>query len=260
MKSLLRNRSSRREEALNSFMFEPRYLGCYQMLRTFMFALLLLTATHFAHAAEPALTPVADPAPLLADLQRKMSSLTSVYLEFEQERYLALFAEPLKSQGVMLIDRPDSIRWETTAPFQSILLGNRKSVAQFEQTDGQWKKLKLGFPQMLKRVMEQMSLMHQGRLDALTADFTLSVSTGSVAVVTMVPKDKDVRSMLASLEIRMEPDFSATREVVMHEPGGDRTRILFRREKRAVKFPAGTFDHLKPLDFAAIKAAANDAP
>ena len=113
---------------------------------------------------------------------------------------------------------------------------------------------------MLKRVMEQMSLMHQGKLDALTADFTLSVATGSVAVVTMVPKDKDVRTMLASLEIRMEPDFSATREVVMNEPGGDKTRILFRREKRAVKFPAGTFDQLKPLDVAAIKAAANDAP
>ena len=209
-------------------------------------------------AADPVLTPVANPAPLLADLQRKMSTLTSVYLEFEQERHLALFTEPLKSQGVMLIDRPDLIRWETTAPYQSILLGNHKSVAQFEQIEGQWKKLKLGFPQMLKRVMEQMSLMHQGRLDALTADFTLSVSTGSVAVVTMVPKDKDVRTMLASLEIRMEPDFSATREVVMHEPGGDKTRIIFQREKRGVKLPVGTFDQLKPLEVARIKAAAND--
>ena len=54
----------------------------------------------------------------------------------------------------------------------------------------------------------------------------------------MVPKDKDVRTMLASLEIRMEPDFSATREVVMNEPNGDKTRILFRREKRGVKLLA----------------------
>ena len=46
----------------------------------------------------------------------------------------------------------------------------------------------------------------------------------------------------------MEPDFSATREVVMNEPNGDKTRILFRREKRGVKLPAGTFDQTKPLD------------
>ncbi len=210
--------------------------------------------------AEEALQPVADPRPVLQDLQRKMSSLTSVYLEFSQERQLQLFTEPLKSEGVMLIDRPDQIRWETTAPYQSILLGNHKSVAQFERTDGEWKKLKLGFPQMLKRVMDQMTLMHQGKLDALTSDYTLSVATGSVAVVTMVPKDENVRAVLASLEIRMQPDFSATREVVMNEPGGDLTRIIFHREKRAVKFPPGAFDQTKPLDVAAIKAAVGDGP
>jgi outer membrane lipoprotein-sorting protein len=221
---------------------------------------LMLASLLAAQGADAPLQPVADPKPILADLQQKMSSLTSVYLEFDQERRLQLFAEPLKSQGAMMIDRPDSIRWETTAPYQSIMLGNRKSVAQFEQTDGQWKKLKLGFPQMLKRVMEQMTLMHQGKLDALTSDFTISVATGQVAVVTMVPKDKDVRSMLASLEIKMEPDFSASREVIMNEPGGDLTRIIFRREKRDVKFPAGTFDQIKPLGVAAIKTAVGDAP
>lgn len=204
--------------------------------------------------------PVPDPQPILTDLQRKMSSLGSVYLEFTQERQLKLFAAPLKSEGVMLIQRPDLIRWETTAPYQSILLGNHKSVAQFEQTEGEWKKLKLGFPQILKRVMEQMTLMQQGKLDALTSDFTVSVSTGAVSVVTMTPKDPNVRGVLASLEITMEPDFSATREVVMNEPNGDLTRIQFRREVREVKFPTGTFDQSKPLEIAAIKAALDHAP
>lgn len=221
----------------------------------------LLFAVSFRAAdTNTALQPVADPRPVLEDLQRKMKSLSSVYFEFTQERQLKLFAEPLKSEGVMLIDQPDQIRWETTAPYQSILLGNHKSVAQFERADGKWNKLKLGFPQMLKRVMEQMTLMHQGKLDALTADFTISVATGQVAVVTMVPKDENVRSMLASLEIIFQPDFSASREVVMHEPGGDFTRIIFTRERRDVKFPATTFDQTKPLDIAAVKTAVGNAP
>ena len=225
---------------------------------TILFCLL----TALVHAAETNrhLQSVADSRPILADLQRKMASLESVYFEFTQERQLQLFSEPLKSEGVMLIDKPGQIRWETTSPYQSILLGNQKSVAQFEKTDGQWKKLKLGFPQMLKRVMDQMTLMHQGKLDALTSDFNISVATGSVAVVTMIPKDENVRSMLAALEVVFEPDFSASREVVMREPGGDFTRIVFRREKRNVKFPAGTFDQTKPLDIAAIKTAIGDAP
>ena len=222
----------------------------------------VLSAFAFAEgrAAVTPLKPVADPRPILQDLQRKMSSLRSVCLELTQERHLKLFAEPLRSEGVMLIERPDQIRWETTAPYQSILLGNHKAVAQFERTEGDWKKLRLGFPQLLRRVMEQMVRMHQGKLDALTSDYSISVATGAVAVVTLVPKDETVRSMLSSLEVRMLPDFSATREVILNEPSGELTRIIFRRERRDVKFPPGTFDQTKPLDIAAVRAALGDGP
>jgi outer membrane lipoprotein-sorting protein len=219
----------------------------------------MLAVALFA-ADNAALQSVADPQPILQDLQRKMSSLGSVYFELTQERHLKLFTEPLKSEGFMLIERPDQIRWETTAPYQSILLGDKKAVAQFEFTDGKWEKLKLGFPQMLQRVMDQMSLMNQGKLDALTSDYTISVSTNNETVLTLVPKDENARSVLASIEVKMAPDFSATREVVMNEPNGDFTRIVFNREKRDVKFPSGTFDQTKPLDIAAVKAAVGDAP
>jgi outer membrane lipoprotein-sorting protein len=224
----------------------------------------IFMATMFAFATLAAdnapLQPVADPQPILQDLQRKMSSLGSVYFELTQERHLKLFTDPLISEGFILIERPDQIRWETTAPYQSILLGDKKSVAQFEFTDGKWEKLKLGFPQMLQRVMEQMSLMNQGKLDALTGDYTISVSTNNETVLTLVPKDENARAVLASIEVKMAPDFSATREVVMNEPNGDSTRIIFHREKRDVKFPAGTFDQTKPLEIAAVKAAVDNAP
>jgi Outer membrane lipoprotein-sorting protein len=217
-------------------------------------------ATMMANAAETSLHPVANPAPVLEDLHRKMSALNSVYFEFTQERQLKLFAEPLKSEGVLLIGRPDKIRWETTSPFQSILMGDHETVAQFEKEDGQWKKLKLGFPQMMRRVMEQMSMMHQGKMDALTADFNVSVATGSVAVVTLIPKDQSIRSVLSSLEIHMLSDFSTTRQVVMNEPNGDLTRILFREEHRDVKLPPGTFDQNKPVDVALIKKSVGRGP
>ncbi len=223
-------------------------------------AVMMLASAIFA-ADDGTLQPVTDPQPILQDLQHKMSSLGSVYFELTQERHLKLFTDPLKSEGFMLIERPDQIRWETTAPYQSILLGDKKSVAQFEFTDGKWEKLKLGFPQMLQRVMDQMSMMNQGKLDALTGDYKISVATNSsVAVMTLVPKDENVRGTLSSLEVKMAPDFSATREVVMNEPNGDFTRIVFNREKRGVKFPAGTFDQTKPLNIAAIKTAVDNAP
>lgn len=224
-------------------------------MRAISIILLTMALAAVARGDGPPAQPAADSVSSLQELQRKMSSLGSVYLEFTQERDLKLFAEPLRSEGVMLIDRPDQIRWETTSPFQSILLGNHQSVSQFERTDGVWKKLKLGFPQMLRRVMEQMVQMNQGKLDALTSDYTISVATGGLTVVTLVPKDKSIRSILSSLEIKMPPDLSATREVVMNEPSGDFTRIIFHGERRNVKFPPGTFDQTGPLNLAQVQAA-----
>jgi outer membrane lipoprotein-sorting protein len=225
------------------------------MKRVISIILLTMALATVARGGGPSTRPAAESVSILQDLQRKMSSLRSVYLEFTQERDLKLFAEPLRSEGVMLIDRPDQIRWETTSPFQSILLGNHQSVAQFERTGGVWKKLKLGFPQLLRRVMEQMVQMNQGKLDALTSDYTISVATGGLAVVTLVPKDKSIRSMLSSLEVKMLPDLSATREVVMNEPSGEFTRIIFHGERRNVKFPPGTFDQTTPLNLAQVQAA-----
>jgi outer membrane lipoprotein-sorting protein len=232
---------------------------------TLALALLLDGFSTSAFAADStetnlALKPVTDPRPILEDLQHKMASVRTVYLEFTQERLLKLFNEPLKSEGVMLIEKPDQIRWETTSPYESILLGNHKSVAQFESEDGKWNKLKLGFPQLLRRVMEQMVLMQQGKVDALTSDFDVSVATGSLVVLTLSPKDETVRSMLSSLEIRLAADLSATREVIMHEPSGELTRIHFNLERRDMTFPAGSFDQSKPTNIAAVKSAVGRGP
>ena len=203
---------------------------------------------------------LAEPPQALQDLQKKMAGVKSVYLEFTQERVLKLFSDPLKSEGVMLVERPDEIRWETTAPYQTILLGNRDSVAQFEFNDGKWEKLKLGFPQLLQRVMQQMSAMNQGDIGAMLNDYTASVATNTDVVLTFVPKDENVRGMMSSLEVHLPPDLSTTREVVMNEPDGDLTRIMFKNQKRDVAFPAGTFDQAKPLAIAAVKDAVNHAP
>lgn len=203
---------------------------------------------------------LAEPPQTLLDLQQKMSGVKSVYLEFTQERVLKLFSNPLTSEGVMLVERPDQIRWETTAPYQTILLGDRSSVAQFEFNDGKWEKLKLGFPQLLQRVMQQMSAMNQGNVSAMLEDYRASVATNTDVILTFVPKDENVRGMMSSLEVHLPPDLSTTREVVMNEPDGDLTRIQFHNEKRDVAFPAGTFDQAKPLGIAEVKAAVNHAP
>jgi outer membrane lipoprotein-sorting protein len=198
--------------------------------------------------------PLADPTPVLQALQQKMSTVRSFCIEFTQERQLKLFAESLKSRGYLFIDRNNQIRWETTEPYQSFLVANQKSIGQFEFEDGKWKKLSGGFPQ-IKQVMDQMVAMHQGRLDALKANYDISAATNSMTVITLAPRDKTVKEVLSSIQLQLPPDLSLTREVVMNEPGGDLTRIVFGKELRDVTFPPGTFDTDKPIDIKKVLAA-----
>ena len=108
----------------------------------------------------------------------------------------------------------------------------------------------------ISQVMDQMVAMHQGRLDALKANYDISAATNGTTIITLVPKDKTVREVLASIELRLPPDLSSTREVVMNEPGsGDLTRIVFGKELRNVNFPPGTFDVDKPLELNKVLAA-----
>ncbi len=226
----------------------------------FFAAIFLSALTLAANAATNEVAAPADVQVIMQSFSERAATSKSVYMEFTQERMLKLFSEPLKTEGTMLIAQPDKIRWETTAPYQTIMLGEKKNVAQFEFNDGKWEKLKLGFPQALQRGMEQMSAMNHGKMQSMLGDFTITATTGSETVLKMVPKNETIRGVMASMEIHLSPDLSATREVLMNEPNGDFTRITFRSEKYNVEFPVGTFDQTKPLPIAEVKAALNHAP
>ena len=226
----------------------------------FFAAIFLSTLVFTANAATNEVAAPADASAIMKTFGERAASSKSVYMEFTQERVLKLFSEPLKTEGAMIIAQPDKIRWETTAPYQTIMLGEKKNVAQFEFNDGKWEKLKLGFPQALQRAMEQMSAMNHGKMETMLKDFEITATTGSETVLKMVPKNETIRGVMASMEIHLAPDLSATREVLMNEPNGDFTRITFRAEKYNVEFPAGTFDQTQPLPIADVKAAVNHAP
>lgn len=227
-------------------------------------ALTFLSAFAFAIVtgawADDATNAPADAKAIMQTFQQRAANSKTVYMEFKQERVLKMFTDPLVTEGVMLIAQPDHIRWETTDPYQTIVLGEKKRVVQFEYNNGKWEKLNLGFPQAMQHMMQQMSAMNRGKMDAMREDFSVTATTGSETVLTLTPKSDMVRGIIASMEIHLSPDLSATREVVMNEPNGDLTRITFHAEKYNVDFPAGTFDQSKPLPIADIKSAVNHAP
>ena len=92
------------------------------------FAAIFLSALALAaSAATNEISTNADVRAILDNFQKRAAHSKTVFMEFTQVRELKLFAAPLKTEGVMLVAQPDKIRWETTAPYQTIMLGEKKA-------------------------------------------------------------------------------------------------------------------------------------
>lgn len=68
---------------------------------------------------------MADSAELLA---QHLDALTQLHAQFDQRRYDGRGMEMQRSQGRFWAERPDRFRWEVSAPFEEILIGDGETI------------------------------------------------------------------------------------------------------------------------------------
>ena len=219
--------------------------------------LALLVGMSFSVSAAPAQTPAS---PTLEDISRTMSRADTVFSRFVQERHLSLFNEPLRSEGYLCFQKPGRVRWQTTQPYQSILVSDGSGVAQFEWVDAKWKKLDIGLANAVQNVVSQIAGVMEGRYASNKREYEVSLSSSTNGpVITLVPKHEGMRKMMSPIEVYIAPDLKATRRVVLRETGGDFTDIVFSEQVAGIELPAKTFDRAAPVDLEAIRKSAVQA-
>jgi len=215
----------------------------------------LLLAFGWSQAGAQTNVPVA-----LEQISGAMGRAQTVFTRFVQERHLSLFNEPLRSEGFLCFQKPGRIRWETTVPYKSILVSDGSSVAQFEWTDGNWRKLELGLGGALQNVVSQIAGVMDGRYASGSRDYTATVTNNADdVVITLIPQNETVRKMMAAIEVHLAVDLKGTRRVVLRETDGDYTDIQFSEQFVNLELPSKTFDLNAPVDLEHIRAAAANA-
>lgn len=212
-----------------------------------------------ASAAQPAAaqsTNVADVAAFLKEYTAVVARAKTLYAEFVQERHLALFEDPLRSEGVMCFRKPDAIRWETTLPYRAIFTCTGEGVGQFEFADNAWKKLDLAHMKSLRNVVDGMAFFLEGRYLERQQDYAFTVTRGAETVVLgLVPRNETARQFIEAIEIHLTPDLAITRKVILRQSGGDFTEIRFTRQAIDVVYPPDAFDLSKPAGLDLIRRA-----
>lgn len=80
-----------------------------------------------------------------------------ITMEIAQNKFVDMFDEPLNAKIFAAADDEGNLRWETLAPYKSVIICNARGVFEFEFADGKWRKLNTNSSEAVKKIFAQTS-------------------------------------------------------------------------------------------------------
>ena len=179
---------------------------------------------------------------LLNKLEKELGNIQTLWTEFRQEKHLSVFSDVVKAEGICLFRRPDTVRFELTKPFHSVMIAKGRTVEKFELVDRRWRKLKLGNPDVIRMVTGQIASWLQGRFREQNDVYTISAIASQHTTLILTPRKKSLREYISSIELSLTNDQKRIASVTLREPEGDFTVMRFTYEQRDVPLPEHVFD------------------
>ena len=164
----------------------------------------------------------ADP---LAEVRSQVAQVPLLRGEFSQEKQVAGFRNPLRSNGRFLLVRDKGVVWSTTAPFPSETVITQDRILS-RQRDGS-RRVEVDGRQHpgLRSVNAMMFALMSGDMKALTSTFEVKAEPVARGwKMTLVPRSRQVAQAFTS--VRLSGD-RYVREVELREANGDLTRLRF---------------------------------
>ena len=153
------------------------------------------------------------------------NAVSSVQADFIQEKHLQILAHPLRSRGRFLFKAPDSLRWEYTSPFHSILLMDKGRVKKFMEKDGHMVEDTSMAMNGMQVVMTEISGWLNGHI---TDNATFSVMRNGKTII-LTPKNQGMGAIISAIELRLGDQDGLLQSVtIVEDPEGKSfTRMLF---------------------------------
>jgi outer membrane lipoprotein-sorting protein len=191
---------------------------------------------------------------LLNRLETNLGGLKTLQAGFVQEKHLAIFTDVVKSEGLILFERPDRVRFEITKPFRSVLVTSGKSVARYEYESVGWRKLDAGDAPMVLIVTKQIGAWLEGRFRDENDIYGISAEVSETPTVILTPREEGLRKYISSIRLRLDSAVTRVASVTICEPSGDYTLMTFVDEERNATLPASAFDTTAPAPVEVDKA------
>jgi len=145
---------------------------------------------------------------------------------FEQEKRVAGFKNPLRSQGRFLLARGKGVVWTTLKPFPSEMVVTRERILSVDGAGNRRVEVDASQQPALRQINAMMFALVNGDVSALASRFDIAaqVLPDSAWSLTLTPKAAALAKLFARIELRGD---RYVREVTITEADGDRTALKF---------------------------------
>jgi outer membrane lipoprotein-sorting protein len=160
----------------------------------------------------------------LVEIQDKAGEIKSVTANFIQEKHLKILSTPLISKGTFYYQVPQSLRWEYTSPFRSILLIHNGNIKRYiKGNDGfiQDSGVEL---QAMQVVLQEITLWLRGRFND-NPNFNAVLEPGPKIVLT--PKEKSFAAIIQRIELMLSNQPGIIETVRIYENDTSYTKFIF---------------------------------
>ncbi len=211
-------------------------------IRVLIASIVLVGAAH-ASASKEQVSPPEQP-PLLRLLRESRTSYQSFATRFTQRKHLAMLDVALESEGLIIFQRPGSVRYEILSPVRSLMAYDGKKVRCYAFSEGKWNLMNSPGATAIGQVLRQIGRWVQGDFDTDGKMFEIKVVPGenSGGCIHLTPRSSAVAEYIKRIEVFVEKatDYRVTR-VVIWESDVDTTDMRFRQELHNPVIPEGTF-------------------
>jgi len=164
--------------------------------------------------------------------------LRSVQAEFTQEKHLKILARPLISQGILLFQTPQSLRWEYLRPIHTVLLLHDGQISKLIEREGAFEQDNGVGMDAMQVVLQDIGNWLDGRFSD-NPFFTVS-RTGERTLV-LSPKEQGFTTVIKRIELHLGEEAGVVDRVAIVEGDEARTELIFSQVILNREIPAQRF-------------------
>ena len=159
-------------------------------------------------------------------LTQAAASMQCMNCRFTQQKTMAMLTEPTVSEGLMVYNAPNKMRWEYTSPYAFALVVNGDKITK--TTDGNEEILDAKSGRMYQGIVSiiMSSATGQKLFDKSMFDVEI-IDDGDFWRADMKPKKNSMKRMFTMLTFYFSKNDNIINKVEMTEASGDVTTIQF---------------------------------